>query len=334
MNNQNETNQPLFDESQLIAFAKPSDLVDSLGKVLSVLDVEIGMAEKAYIRHRDSLIFRMASLGKLYAQKKIDLGHGNFANWIKSRELLTQTEVVRCLKVHEEFPDGKFQIRHGVPNLSKKTILEIIYSPEEVKTEIKERLEAGETVTRNEVVELKQQAKAGLPVKPKKPAEVKRKDSSSLGKVEDDIIEGVFEEVIKKPAVPVEPSKEYHEEYTEADNNVDLLRETLERNEYLESLYIVFEDDNHTSAALEEIRKLKLINRGLESSNNGLLNENAAMKRQLNNLERQNKALRKKHGPVDNSSSDQPPERLSCDEPDLPDWFSDDGYNEEIGAFK
>lgn len=74
---------------------------------------------------------------------------------------------------------------------------------------------------------------------------------------------------------------------------VDEMANLVARNEYLEGLFIIFEDDDHTAAAIKKIGELQAGIKGLESQVNMYQNENAAMKKLLNHLESQRKSLEK-----------------------------------------
>ena len=296
-----------------------SEQRDEKGRQMTVLDVEVSMAEKAYIRYRDDLVFRMASLGKLYLLKKERLGHGNFLNWIKTRELLTHDEVNRCIKVHEVFPNGEIQITHGVRNLSQKTILEIIYAPEEVKTEVKQRLEAGETVTTKEVAALKKEHKKLLePPKLDKKEEVKDHSPPGGGGV-DDVIDG---EYTVDPPTPDDEQPD--EEYTELDALHDRINDLLKENQSLEAenkrLRLVVESNENLTELNNKFIELEAINAGIQSSLDGQMSTTAAMQERINWLERQLKKEKK-------VSNEQPAIRQADDEmpefPPFPDWPSD-----------
>jgi hypothetical protein len=309
-----------LDDPRLSRLSVSFAIVDKTEARLSpeTLDVEIAMEEKAYIRARDGVVFRMARLGKLYSQKKADLGHGNFTSWIKDKSGISQSEVGRCIKVFTDFPEA-LSNSSDLTNLNQDSILALIYAPESVKAEVKERLLGGETFTKKQINDLKKQAKA-------KPVIVEVKEQSFLGKDKDDIAEGVFVEI------PPEPVTD-ESEYSQADSDTDLVKDLIERNEYLESLYKIFESDDRLSFAIKEIQGLKEINRVQAQRINGLINENSAMKGQLNSLDRRYKSLIKKHN---TDSPRQPPteefNRL-CGEPNIPDWFDDSINADEVAPW-
>jgi hypothetical protein len=120
------------------------------------------------------------------------------------------------------------------------------------------------------------------------------KDTPSLCKgALEDVIEGKFTEAGHDSLCPIVDN----EEYSDADDASDQIRDLIEENKRLEDdnagMLIIFEDDDHVAAAIREIDKLKAINIGLESRLNGLMNENAAMKKQLNYLDSRCKKLDK-----------------------------------------
>jgi hypothetical protein len=121
---------------------------------LTPLDNEIDFAESEYVQARDPVLYKMAALGRLYSKKKAELGHGEFMPWIEGREKLTHDEVNRCMKVFKEFPEMLSNYA-PVRNLDQKTILAILYAPDEVKAEVKERLANGEDITAAEIKRLK-----------------------------------------------------------------------------------------------------------------------------------------------------------------------------------
>ncbi len=133
------------------------------------------------------------------------------------------------------------------------------------------------------------------------------KSQQSFGKEgRGDVIEGEYTDVSNNepdPAPPALPSPELESEpleesYTELDQLRDTVAALAEENARLEAdnnrMRAIFEDDNHTAAAIKENDKLASINTGLQSRIDGLLNENSAMQRQLNKLDRRCKMLDKK----------------------------------------
>lgn len=133
------------------------------------------------------------------------------------------------------------------------------------------------------------------------------KGQPSIGQEgKEEVIEGEFIEVSSTepdPAPPALPSPELEpepleESYTELDQLRDTVAALAEENARLEAdnnrMRAIFEDDNHTAAAIKENDKLASINVGLQARIDGLLNENAAMQRQLNKLDRRCKMLDKK----------------------------------------
>jgi hypothetical protein len=292
------------------------------------LDIEISMEEKAYIRARDGVVFRMARLGKLYSQKKADLGHGDFIPWIENKSGISRSEVNRCIRVYSEFPEA-ISNASDLTHLNQDAILALIYAPESVKLEVKERLLEGETFTKKQINELKKQVKA-------KPVIIGIEEQSPLGKDKNDIAEGVFVDVPLELALanetePVIDESEYSQTDSDSEffSDSDLIKDLIERNEYLESLYKIFESDDRLGAATKELENLKEISRVQQSQINGLTNENAAMKRAFNSLERRYKKSLKESN-VDNPK--QPPIDESRYLGDIPE-FVDDYSAEDVAAW-
>jgi len=131
-----------------------------------------------------------------------------------------------------------------------------------------------------------------------KPAEIK--DTTSLGKgALDDVIDGEFTEVKHDPVPKQEPKLLHDDEaaYTDEDFARDTLDDLIRENKQLEDdnnrMLAIFEDDDHTAAAIKEIDKLKEVIRVQETRINGLMNENAAAIGKINSLERRCKRLEK-----------------------------------------
>jgi hypothetical protein len=120
----------------------------------------------------------------------------------------------------------------------------------------------------------------------------------SIGKEAlEDIVYAEFEEVAL-PEVKQEPSSHqdldgYSDDDFAADVTMGVTADLVARNEYLEGLFVVFEDADHTAAAVKKIGELHTVISGLESQINTYLNENAAMKGQINRLEARCKRLEK-----------------------------------------
>ncbi|WP_027159158.1 DUF3102 domain-containing protein [Methylobacter luteus] len=118
---------------------------------------------------------------------------------------------------------------------------------------------------------------------------------------QEEILEGEYTEVEPEPARPALPEPELlddEEEYSDDDRASDLIDDLIRENQRLEEdnnrMRVIFEDDNYTAAAIKQIDALKEVEKGLQGRIDGLLNENAEMKRQLNRLDRRCKILEKK----------------------------------------
>ncbi|WP_341325921.1 hypothetical protein [Methylotuvimicrobium sp. KM2] len=99
-------------------------------------------------------------------------------------------------------------------------------------------------------------------------------------------------------ATAQEPEIAEDYEYSELDQLNDTIAELASENERLQKdndhMRSIFDDDNHTAAAIKEIEKKQSLIDGLQGTINGLVNENAVMKKELNKLDRRCKALDKK----------------------------------------
>ncbi len=107
-----------------------------------------------------------------------------------------------------------------------------------------------------------------------------------------EFIDIALPEVKQGSALPQEPTDYSDDDLAEdmaGDVVVDELANLVARNEYLEGLFIIFEDDDHTASAIKRIGELTAVNAVLESQVNMYLNENAVLKSRLNHLESQRK---------------------------------------------
>jgi hypothetical protein len=100
---------------------------------------------------------RMVEIGRDLIAVKQRLGHGNFLPWIDREFGMTDKSAQRFMSVAERLGD-KFD---SVSNLSLTALYELAApsTPEEVRTEVAERVAAGESVTTAEVKELKNKIK-------------------------------------------------------------------------------------------------------------------------------------------------------------------------------
>ena len=145
-----------------------------------------------------------------------------------------------------------------------------------------------------------------------RPKEVEKEADTVLGKVDGKIPltpseieqaeEGEYTEIVEEtkpePLELPKPDVEPEEEYTELDQLRDVIDELAEENTrlqaYKDHMKAIFDDYDHIAAEIRDIEKKQALIDGLQGTINGLTNENAAMKKELNRLDRRCKILDKK----------------------------------------
>ncbi len=99
----------------------------------------------------------IVEIGKELMIAKEKCGHGNFENWLSAEFEMSQTSATRFINVAKMFADKLATVQDL--NAKALYLLSAPSTPEEVRTEVLQRVENGEKVTNAEIDKLKKQLK-------------------------------------------------------------------------------------------------------------------------------------------------------------------------------
>jgi hypothetical protein len=262
-----------YSMSKELVIVNEKQIVSGIAKAISKME----SAKKGYV---NSVI----ELGETLIQAKIKAGHGNWNLFLNRNSELRfgSTEQARKIMLIAEnkaivleFFNNENSI-NGLTNAINEATPEQIAQVEQIKKEEADRIALAET---NKALA---EAKAAI----------------DNAKKQDDVIDGVFEEVKQSaPVVEILPE----DEFDEIEELRDLLDEQHSANKALQddndSLVKIHEANEPLAVAMEELKKSNALNRILNERINGLMNEkneairNAKMwKGQFERLEKSRKA--------------------------------------------
>ena len=126
---------------------------------LSTLAVEIdALNEQANIYANQALIYA-AKCGQKLLLAKAQCNHGGFKTWLDENCRVSESHAQRYMKIAKSCPDllnSNPATSRVLPSISQA--VELLSAPEEVKTEVTAKIEAGEDVTIKEIQRLKKEA--------------------------------------------------------------------------------------------------------------------------------------------------------------------------------
>lgn len=123
---------------------------------LEVLAAEINAHCDAVEVSMGQTLHLAAKAGDKLNQAKAQVAHGEWADWLSKNCRVKERQARKYMKLANELPD-LISNRQSSAVLGLDAAMELLSSPEEVKEQVKEKLDAGESVTQNEIRELKRQ---------------------------------------------------------------------------------------------------------------------------------------------------------------------------------
>jgi hypothetical protein len=260
------------------------------------LAVKINKAFKDMERAKKDYIFSVINLGEILLETKQSVGFGKWESFVN---------------LNSELRFGPAQASKYMQIASHRALVLCLFGNQDIKPSINQLTKAISAAKAQEPVSAEIEAK---PVNDDDAAiNVAMVDSPPIaGKDgQEDVIEGEFIEApleTQLEAAPsptlsppqLEPDPEPLTEQNELEELWDLVHELQSQVDELakenEQMRVIFEDDNHTAAAIKEINKLQELNRVLTERNNGLMSEKNQAIKSVKFWKRKAEALDKKLG--------------------------------------
>lgn len=123
---------------------------------LSTLAVEINLLNEQVEHHKNQAVIYAARTGEKLLLAKAQCKHGEFGNWLKENCTVSPSYANSFMKLATDMP--QLLNSHSSVNIGLKQAIALLNAPEEVKTEVTAKIEAGEDVTIKEIQRLKKEA--------------------------------------------------------------------------------------------------------------------------------------------------------------------------------
>lgn len=256
------------------------------------LSADINKAFVAMESAKKNYVFSIINLGEKLIEAKESVGFGEWKEWLKVNSELTfgHEQATKYMKIarHKELVVSMFGSQDFRPSVNQIT-----------KAISQKNLLPPITAYDDEIIDR-------VMIEPSQP----------LGRGDDGAIDAEFTVVAPQPAPdpntgtsddPIEPSAEdddlerydqdsvwepaFEDDQPEEDLQAELKRVKAD-NAWMKS---IFDDDNHTAAAIREIETQKIIKEALQSRIDSLVAENSSLVGKLNNCEARCKKLEKAH---------------------------------------
>lgn len=125
---------------------------------LSTLAVEINLLNEQVEHHKNQAVVYAARTGEKLLLAKAQCKHGEFGSWLNANCTVSARYATGFMRLAKEMPELLNSNRQTSSDLNLNQALELLSAPEEVKTEVTAKIEAGEDVTIKEIQALKKQA--------------------------------------------------------------------------------------------------------------------------------------------------------------------------------
>ena len=124
---------------------------------LSSLAVEINIINEQVEHHKNQAVIYAARCGEKLLLAKAQCKHGEFKEWIEKNCSVSYSYACSFMKLAKDMPELLNANVQTSVHLKLNQAISLLNAPEEVKTEVTARIEAGEDVSIKEIQRLKQE---------------------------------------------------------------------------------------------------------------------------------------------------------------------------------